>query len=108
MKTKQLITILACIISLCSSTLVSANTDGSKKNWNPIRKINNALFTIPEDGFYLIVVVDATTGEILEDASGYYPADAAIPIPPASNEEVLLVQPISYPSNDHINNQWTE
>ena len=29
MKSKQLITILACIVSLCSSTIVSANAGGS-------------------------------------------------------------------------------
>lgn len=108
MKTKQFISILACIVSLCSSTLVSANTDGTKKNWNPIRKINNVDLAIPEEGFYLIVVVDITTGEILEDVSGYYPAGTAIPVPPVTGGEVLLVQPIAFLNNSISDNQWTE
>ena len=108
MKTKQLISILACIVSLCSSTLLSANTDGEKKNWNPIRNKNKAEITIPQEGFYLVVVVDTTTGEIHEDVSGYYPADTAIPVPPVTSGEVLLVQPIAIPDNALSDNHWAE
>lgn len=99
MKTKQLITILACIVSLCGSTLLSANAGGEKKNWNPIRNKNNTELMVPEEGFYLIVVVDAVTGEILQDASGYYPAGTVIPVLPAAGGEKLLIQPIPFPGN---------
>lgn len=108
MKTKQLISILACIVSLCSSTLLSANTDREKKDWDPIRRKNETELTIPEESFYLIVVVDTTTGEIHEDVSGYYPADTAIPVPPVTSGEVLLVQPIAFPDKAFSDNHWAE
>lgn len=88
MKTK-LLTILAIgAISLFYSSSSNANTDEEKQTSRPIREIN----VLPEEGFYFIVIIDTTTGTVIGDASGYYPAGTPIPIRPLSNGEVLLVQ----------------
>lgn len=108
MKTKQLFTILTCIVSLCSSTLLTANADESKKKWNPIRTKTGTEITTPEEGFYLIAVIDKNTGEIVEDISGYYPAGGSIPVPPITSNEAVLIQQVTIPSGDTIPNEFTD
>ena len=109
MKTKHFISALACIISLCSTTLLPANADESKKNWKPIRSRTDTELTIQEDGYYQVTVVDTTTGEILETLSGYYPAGTTIPIPSAAGSEVVFVKKIATPGLQSIIDElWME
>lgn len=107
-KTKQLFTILTCIVSLCSSTLLTANADESKKKWNPIRTKTGTEISTPEEGFYLIAVIDKNTGEIVDDVSGYFPADSSIPVPSTTNNEVVLIQKVPIPSGNTIPNEFAD
>ena len=55
------------------------------------------------EGYYLIVVCDTHTGDVVDETVRYYPKGSPIPVPSVSFDEVVFVQRISDVSEQYFN-----
>ena len=55
------------------------------------------------EGYYLIVVCDTHTGDVVDETVRYYPKGSPIPVPSVSFDEVVFVQRISDVSEQFFN-----
>ena len=96
MKTKTILSALVAISSFFSASVVHAD-EPEKSELPPIKKEQGTNDPIGNDGFYAVLLVDADTGEVLVNASGYYLQGDEILLRARSAREYVLLIPLSGP-----------
>ena len=110
MKARIILPLIMLVGSLTASSFVPAYADtppdkqhvrGSVLDMTSVdgrsRQINQ------REGYYLIVVCDTHTGDVVDETVRYYPKGSPIPVPSVSFDEVVFVQRISDVSEQFFN-----
>ena len=113
MRARIILPLIMLVGSLTVSSVFPAYADtppdkqhvrGNKMEQLDMSSVNGLYRQINQrEGYYLIVVCDTHTGDVVDETVRYYPQGSPIPVPSVSFDEVVFVQRISDVSEQYFN-----